>query len=137
MSAEKDHAVATSGSHPPGQMSAAGPVANAKSSLDGQLKLALENARVRVAFNYKDVPDENRVASYRSQLQSFVQKTGCRSLIFDLEGLKLLPSRMLGFFLTLKNEGHDIELVNVAPFIQDIFRVTKLAPMVTIRAGGT
>lgn len=100
-----------------------------------QLALAHDGSRVHVAFKSKDVPDETRVAGYRAQLLSFIQRTGCHSLTFDLEGLKLLPSRMLGFFLTLKNEGHDIELVNVAPFIQDIFRVTKLAPIVTIRSG--
>lgn len=108
---------------------------HAASSSVELLKLTQHDGRIQVAFIEKDVPDESQVATYRLQLLSFIQQTGCRDLTFDLEGLKLLPSRMLGFFVALKNEGHDVELVNVSPFIQDIFRVTKLAPFVTIRGG--
>jgi hypothetical protein len=109
--------------------------AAAASGTVSSLKLTFDGSRAHIEFIDKDVPDETQVAAYRLQLLNFIQRTGCRDLTFDLEGLKLLPSRMLGFFLTLKNEGHDIELVNVSPFIQDIFQVTKLACFVTIRSG--
>jgi hypothetical protein len=99
----------------------------------GLLRLELSGSRVLVGFNDKDIPDETRVARYRAQLLDFVQRSRCKALNFDLKGIKILPSRMLGFFVTLKNEGHDIELVNMEQGVQDIFRITKLAPLFTIR----
>jgi anti-anti-sigma factor len=106
-----------------------------RSSTADLLRLTQIGTRVHVSFSDKDVPDESRVEAYRIQLVNFIQRTSCRDLTFDLEGIKLLPSRMLGFFLALKKEGRDIELVNVSPFVQDIFRVTKLDQFVTIRGG--
>ena len=79
------------------------------------------------------MPDESRVAGYRVQLLDFVQRTSCKSLTFDMKGIKIVPSRMLGFFVSLKNEGHDIELVDMEQGVQDVFRITKLAQMFTIR----
>src|SRR5437879_6187210 len=45
------------------------------SDADSQLNLEHDGSRVHVAFNYKDVPDEARVAGYRSQLVGFIQRT--------------------------------------------------------------
>jgi hypothetical protein len=97
--------------------------------------LSLEHSgwQISIVFNYKDMPDETRVFRYRSQLRDFVRRTNCKSLRFDLTGIKVLPSRMLGFFILLKNEGHDIELVNLAQGVQDIFRITRLGPLFRIR----
>jgi hypothetical protein len=108
---------------------APGPVSNEA----GLLSLAQTGNRVLVGFNYKDMPDETRVAGYRAQLLDFVQRTSCKSLTFDMQGIKIIPSRMLGFFVSLKNEGHDIELVDMEQGVQDVLRVTKLAQMFTIR----
>jgi anti-anti-sigma factor len=104
-----------------------------ESNIPGLLNLVHSQCRVYVSFNYKDLPDEARVAKYRTQLLEFVQRTNCKSLTFDLAGIKILPSRMLGLFVNLRNEGHDIELVNLEQAVQDIFRITKLGPMFTIR----
>jgi len=100
------------------------------------LSLSHSGDRILVGFNYKDMPDETRVARYRTQLLDFVQRTNCKSLKFDMKGIKIVPSRTLGFFVSLKNEGHDIELVDLEQAVQDIMRITKLAPMFTIRPAG-
>ena len=105
----------------------------ARSNDPNLLNLAHSGGRVLVDFNYKDLPDETRVTKYRAQLLDFVQLTNCKSLTFDLRGLKILPSRMLGFFVSLKSEGHDIELLNLEQGVRDIFRITKLGPLFTIR----
>ncbi|HEY2252046.1 MAG TPA: hypothetical protein VGH74_13330, partial [Planctomycetaceae bacterium] len=69
----------------------------------GLLSLKHSDSRVLIAFNYKDMPDETRVARYRKQLLEFVQRTNCKSLKFDMRGIKIIPSRMLGLFVSLKN----------------------------------
>ena len=113
--------------------SVASAVEGARSNDPNLLSLVYSGRRVQVGFNYKEMPDETRVAKYRAQLLDFVQRTNCKSLTFDLKGLKILPSRMLGFFVSLKNEGHDIELLNMQPVVQEVFRITKLGSLFTIR----
>ena len=109
------------------------PSAGAVSNDSNLLNLVHSGSRIQIGFNYREMPDETRVARFRVQLLDFVHRTKCKSLTFDLQGLKILPSRMLGFFVSLKNDGHDVELINMEPGVQDIFRVTKLGPLFTIR----
>jgi anti-anti-sigma regulatory factor len=112
----------------------AGPISAGQTSNEpGHLNLVHSGSRVLVGFNYKEMPDESRVARYRVQLLDFVQRTSCKSLTFDMKGIKIVPSRMLGFFVSLKTEGHDVELVDMEQAVQDVFRITKLAQMFEIR----
>jgi hypothetical protein len=107
----------------------------ASSSDVSSLTLTLHGSRIVIEFRDKRPPDESQVVAYRQQLLNFVAMTGCHDLTFNLHGINLVPSRMLGLFLELKKTGHDIELVNVSPFVQDIFRVSKLESFVTICPG--
>jgi len=105
---------------------------SASNSSDDLLSLAHDGSRVQVGFNSNTMPDETRVARYRKQLHDYLQKTNCKALTFDLAGLMILPSRMLGLLISLKTDGNDVELVNMSKNVQDIFRVTKISPMFTI-----
>jgi len=96
------------------------------------LHLTFDGTQILVGFQSREVPDESRVAAFRVQLQKYCTDAKCKRLKFDLAGVKILPSRMLGFLVTLKNEGHEVELVNVCPMVHDILRLTKLAPMFKI-----
>jgi hypothetical protein len=62
-----------------------------------------------------------------------VQKSGCDVLTFDLTGIKVLPSGMLGLLVTLKKRGQQIELLNPSADIQEVLRVTRLLSMFSIR----
>ena len=116
----------------PGSAAAAVPIGAAVSNDSNLLNLVHSGSRILIGFNYREMPDETRVDRFRVQLLDFVHRTKCKSLTFDLKGLKILPSRMLGFFVSLKNDGHDVELINMELGVQDIFRVTKLGPLFTI-----
>ena len=97
------------------------------------LTFVRDGARVIVSFNSKDVPDEVSIAGYRTQLLDMVQKSGCDVLTFDLTGIKVLPSGMLGLLVTLKKRGQQIELLNPSADIQEVLRVTRLLSMFSIR----
>jgi anti-anti-sigma factor len=99
------------------------------------LTLTARGTRLLVEFRDKSVPDESQVMDYRQHVLEIARQTGCREMTFDLIGINLVPSRMLGLFVELRKNGYDIELVNVSPFVQDIFRVSKLDSLVTIREG--
>jgi anti-sigma B factor antagonist len=73
------------------------------------------------------------VAGYREQLLKIVQESGCNVLTFDLTGIKILPSGMLGLLVTMRNRGQSIELLNPSVDIQEVLRVTRLLTLFSIR----
>jgi hypothetical protein len=97
------------------------------------LTFVRDGSRVIVGFNSTDVPDEVCVAGYREQLLKIVQESGCKVLTFDLTGIRILPSGMLGLLVTLKNRGQAIELLNPSVDIQEVLRVTRLLTLFSIR----
>jgi hypothetical protein len=96
------------------------------------LTFLLDGRRAIVGFNSKSVPDEVCIAAYRNQLLKYVQDHDCQSLAFDLSGIKLVPSGMLGLLVSLKKRGLDVELLNAAADIVDVLRITRLATMFKI-----
>jgi len=97
------------------------------------LTFVRDGSRVIVGFNSKDVPDEVCVAGYREQLLKIVQESGCSTLTFDLTGIRIIPSGMLGLLVTMKNRGQAIEILNPSAEIQEVLRVTRLLSLFTIR----
>ena len=97
------------------------------------LTFARDGSRVIVGFNSKDVPDEVCVAGYRDQLLNIVRESGCQVLTFDLTGIKILPSGMLGLLVTMRNRGQVVELLNPSVDIQEVLRVTRLLTLFNIR----
>ena len=105
-------------------------VANADPNL---LTFVRDGQRAIVGFNSKSVPDEVCIAAYRDQLLKFVEDFDCKVFAFELTGIKLLPSGMLGVLVSLKKRGIEIELLNPAPDIIDVLQITRLASMFTMR----
>ncbi|MBS0262743.1 MAG: hypothetical protein JSS02_12385, partial [Planctomycetes bacterium] len=64
------------------------------------LTLVQDGKRVIVGFNSTAVPDEVCVAAYRDQLLAYVQEHECTSMAFNLAGVKMLPSGMLGLLVS-------------------------------------
>src|SRR5690349_3326176 len=60
------------------------------------LTFVRDGQRAIVGFNSKSVPDELCIAAYRNQLLKYVQDFNCKTLAFELAGIKILPSGMLG-----------------------------------------
>ncbi len=98
------------------------------------LKMAREGAALVIGFNRKEVPDEVCIAGYREQLlQLLAAHPDCKVLTFDLTGVKLLPSGMLGLLASLKKRVGDVEVLNPSKDVTDALRVTKLNTLLTIR----
>jgi anti-sigma B factor antagonist len=93
------------------------------------LTFVQDGQRAIVGFNSKSVPDEVCVAAYRNQLIKYVQDHDCKTLAFELAGIKILPSGMLGLLVSLKKRGLEIELLNPAVDIVDVLRITRLLQM--------
>ncbi|MBI1345171.1 anti-sigma factor antagonist [bacterium] len=86
-----------------------------------------------VGFGGEDVPDEVCIAAYREQLLQLVQDQQCHTLAFDLTGVKLIPSGMLGVLVTLRKKVGRIELYNASEDIRSVLKLTNLDTMFEIQ----
>ena len=86
-----------------------------------------------VGFGGRDVPDDTCLTAYRSQLAELIKSHGTKVLAFDLQGVKLIPSGLLGLIASCRNLGVEVELFNPSQDVRDVLRITGLDVVLTVR----
>ena len=86
-----------------------------------------------VGFGGRDVPNEVCIAAYRTQLFDLIAKHNCRVLAFDLTGVQLVPSGMLGVLSSIRQRVERVELYNPSPDVMEVLRITKLDRLFDIK----
>ena len=86
-----------------------------------------------VGFGGKDVPDEVCIAAYRQQLFDMIAQHGTKVLAFDLSGVQLVPSGMLGVLSSLRQRVERLEIYNPSPTVREVLRITKLERLFNIK----
>lgn len=85
-----------------------------------------------VGFGGQDLPDNINLALYREWLVGLIQQHDCRVLAFDLTGVRLLPSGLLGLLASLRNEGVEVHLYNPSPDVREVLDVTHLNTLMPV-----
>lgn len=86
-----------------------------------------------VGFGGRDVPDEVCIAAYRDQLLNLITEHNCKVLAFDLTGVQLVPSGMLGVLTTIRQRVDRLEIYNPSPDVKDVLKLTKLDRLFDIK----
>lgn len=86
-----------------------------------------------VGFGGRDVPDEVCIAAYRDQLFQLVKENNCKVLAFDLTGVTLVPSGMLGVLTSLRNKVDRLELYNPSVDVREVLHMTRLEKLFDIK----
>lgn len=86
-----------------------------------------------VGFGGRDVPDEVCIAAYRTQLLDLIAKHDCKVLAFDLTGVQLVPSGMLGVLSSIRQRVGRVELYNPSPDVMEVLRITKFDQLFEIK----
>jgi len=86
-----------------------------------------------VGFGGQDVPDEVCIAHYRDQLFKLVDEHNCKVLAFDLTGVTLVPSGMLGVLTSLRQKVDRIELYNPSEDVREVLSMTRLGQLFDIK----
>jgi hypothetical protein len=80
-----------------------------------------------VGFSCAEFPDEAMIATWREQVFDLLrEKPDCRRLTFDLTGVVVLPSGLLGLLVTIRKRGLAVEILNASDEILEVLRVTKI-----------
>lgn len=73
------------------------------------------------------------IAGYREQLLNLIEAPECSVVIFDLTGMDVPPSGMLGLFATAVEQGCEVELCNPSPAVLETLRIAKLDTFLLVR----
>jgi anti-anti-sigma factor len=79
-----------------------------------------------VGFGGKGVLDRINLTHCRDEITSLIQEHQCENLAFDLTGVKLVPSGMLGLLASLKKLGVEVHVYNPTRDIREVIEIMKL-----------
>ncbi len=79
-----------------------------------------------VGFGRHDVLDHVNVPQCRDELAQLIREHNCEVLAFDLTGVKLIPSGMLGLLASLHKLGVTVMVFNPSEDMKEVMQITKL-----------
>ncbi len=79
-----------------------------------------------VGFDGREILDQLDLNHCREELMALVAEHGCKILAFDLTGVKLMPSGLLGLLASMRKVGIEIHLYNPSEDVQEVLTVTQL-----------
>jgi len=96
-------------------------------NLDQHILHVYEAGRLTVVgFGGQDLLDDVNVAECREEIIAIVENHGCEVLAFDLTGVKLIPSGLLGLLASVRELGLEVILYNPSDDIREVLEITHL-----------
>ncbi|MBI3863375.1 MAG: STAS domain-containing protein [Planctomycetia bacterium] len=85
-----------------------------------------------VGFGGREILDQIDLSACRAEILGLVDKHKCQTLAFDLSGVKLIPSGMLGLLASLRKMNIQVHLYNPSQDIAEVLQITRLADVMPI-----
>lgn len=79
-----------------------------------------------VGFGGNDLPENVNLVVCRDWLVELIRQQRCQVLAFDLTGVRLVPSGLLGLLASLRNEGIEVHLYNPSEDLKNVLEITHL-----------
>lgn len=86
-----------------------------------------------VGFGGRDVLDDVNLVACRDEIIALIEREKCEVLAFDLSGVTLLPSGLLGLLASARQHGAEIQLYNPSEDIQEVLETTHLDQVMQVR----
>lgn len=100
---------------------------------DGVLRVYSVGETTVLGFGGEDVPSEFNAAHYRAAIADLLRVNNCSTVAFDVTGVRLIPSGMLGLLASLRkteNLSLTVQLFNPSADIEEVLQITKLSTMI-------
>lgn len=79
-----------------------------------------------IGFGGREILDDLNLAECRDDLVELVRDNGCKTLAFDLTGVRLIPSGFLGLLASIRKLNVEVHLYNVCNDIREVLEITRL-----------
>jgi len=99
----------------------------------GVLKVYKTGVHTIVGFGGKDVPSETCIAFYRDELLQMIDEFHCKVLGFDMTGVILIPSGMLGVMTSLRKKVDRIEIYNPSADVREVLHLSRLERLFDVK----
>lgn len=100
---------------------------------DGVLHVYGVGEMIVFGFAGRDVPSNFNLAHYRDEILKLIEIHNTKSVAFDVTGVKIVPSGMLGLWASLHKQDIALEVYNPSEDIQDVLEITKLDKFITVK----
>lgn len=104
-----------------------------KPTIAGILKIYEVGRLIVVGFGGKDVPTDYCIAESRQTLCDLVRLHDCKELVFDLTGVHMVPSGMLGVIASMRNLGVSVAVCNPSSDFREVLETTQLDTIIQVR----
>lgn len=85
-----------------------------------------------VGFGGKDILADVNVVTCREELMELIRNEDCKVLGFDLTGVRLIPSGLLGLLASIRNHGVEVHLYNPSADVREVLSTTRLDTLMPI-----
>jgi anti-anti-sigma factor len=85
-----------------------------------------------VGFGGRNLVDDVNLAQCRNDLVELVREHQAKVLAFDLTGVTLIPSGLLGLLASLRREGVEVHIYNPSDDVRDVLRTTNLDQLMPV-----
>jgi anti-anti-sigma regulatory factor len=102
---------------------------------DGVLKVYCAGPTTVLGFAGSDVPSEFNVAHYRSAITDLLVAQHATVVAFDLTGVSMLPSGMLGLLVSLARQPDNpprVQVFNACADVREVLAITRLDSLVEV-----
>lgn len=99
----------------------------------GILKIYEVGRLIVVGFGGKDVPSDYCISESRQTLSDLVRLHDCKELVFDMTGVRMVPSGMLGVIASMRNLGVSVAVCNPSPDFREVLETTQLDTIIQIK----
>ena len=79
-----------------------------------------------IGFGGREVLDRFSLAECRDELTQLIREHQCKTLAFDLTGVRLIPSGLLGMMCSIRRQGIEVYLYNPSLDVREVLEITKL-----------
>lgn len=99
---------------------------------DGVLQVYETGPLTVVGFGGREILDQIDLGACRTEIMDLLEKHQCKVLAFDLTGVKLIPSGMLGLLASLRQAGIEVHLYNPSEDVMEVLEITKLNKVMSV-----
>ncbi|MGD9856550.1 MAG: STAS domain-containing protein [Planctomycetaceae bacterium] len=86
-----------------------------------------------VGFGGQVIVDDISVADSRDEILDVVRTNNAKVVAFDLTGVRLIPSGLLGLMASLRHMALTIRVYNPSPEVREVLSVTMFDRLVEVR----
>jgi anti-anti-sigma factor len=101
------------------------------------MEIRQEGNEAVVRFHSLKFPNELALEECRRALDDCLKSNPCDVLTFDLDGVVIIPSTMLGLLLAYRQRGLRVRILNPSEHVLAVLQVTKLTSRIEVEPTAT